>query len=839
MISTWVSVIVTLLAFVDEARNEDGRQPCAKIEVSSSIVPMGSSVSATCIIRDSCPVDIGQAGHIEWHLGDRILPSSPGANESSRVSRVVIPSFSHTRAFLTCCVRASTVQVVAGVEIRAGYPPKAPQNLSCQTNLTNPNTLTCQWDPGQQETHLPTKYSLHTQIWDSNENHSYELQPGVRHFVIPRSGFVLFSDMEVYVKALNKLGEANSAPIILEPISAAKLDPPTILNIQVVPKKYGCLKLDWSLSQHQVWMQGFRLNLEARLKTVDSSQWRQQPILMSRVKPTKPVDLCRLLHWTRYMIQIRVKYKQLSPWSEWSSSQTGVTLESAPTGHLDSWMKVSMDTRHEELNIHLFWKPSKQFRANGQNVSYTVSAQNLAGKGGKVCSTTGNYCTFQISSKAKKVYLRAINAVGKSPPTSVRIYPPKKAVAGISDLSVVPQDDTSLLVQWRSLVSSSLTGFVVEWKPLLNTDLSLTHFEIADRNQTSIAVTGSFEPYKPYGITVYPRFKDGIGLPQTVNAYSRQKAPSEVPKITIKKNWQSNVELIWDEIPLEKRNGIIKNYKIFYWNIKGVVNVANADPKERKVVLTNLDDVSLYEAFMMVSTFGGSRNGSTINFETEPFDALTVLMLAIASFVGLLLCIIFTVLSCSSKHKRLKGHFWPVVPDPANSSIKRWTSESTQDSFLPSDTEEPDLVYLSHLSFLDLPGKLNKKNHDDMWFNSSEDTSDLGESICGSPFIPEYSGSNSDSVPYATVVFSDPCSSPTPSGPPVYLRSESTQPLLETEESFTPKCYQNMTTDERQAEQCFFGPSHDCVSKEGKDLTVLWDEFPFLQALAMNENEYD
>lgn len=36
----------------------------------------------------------------------------------------------------------------------------------------------------------------------------------------------------------------------------------------------------------------------------------------------------------------------------------------------------------------------------------------------------------------------------------------------------------------------------------------------------------------------------------------------------------------------------------------------------------------------------------------------------------------------SHKHSsffcRLKGHFWPAVPDPANSSIKRWTSESTQ-----------------------------------------------------------------------------------------------------------------------------------------------------------------
>lgn len=44
-------------------------------------------------------------------------------------------------------------------------PPEAPQNLTCQTNLTNPNTITCSWDPGQRETHLPTQYSLHTEMW--------------------------------------------------------------------------------------------------------------------------------------------------------------------------------------------------------------------------------------------------------------------------------------------------------------------------------------------------------------------------------------------------------------------------------------------------------------------------------------------------------------------------------------------------------------------------------------------------------------------------------------------------------------------------------------------------
>lgn len=48
----------------------------------------------------------------------------------------------------------------------------------------------------------------------------------------------------------------------------------------------------------------------------------------------------------------------------------------------------------------------------------------------------------------------------------------------------------------------------------------------ADNLTSSLSSIGSIEPYKPYGISVYPRFKDWIGLPQTVNAYSRQKGKS-------------------------------------------------------------------------------------------------------------------------------------------------------------------------------------------------------------------------------------------------------------------------------------------------------------------------
>lgn len=834
MIYSWLSMIVALGIFANGAESENSPQPCATLQTSSSVVPIGSPVTATCDIREDCPLAIGQAVHTEWHLGDRFVPSIPVANSSGRVSVAVIPSFNHTRAFLTCSIRGSPPQVLAGAEIRAGYPPEVPQNLSCQTNLTTPNTLTCRWDVGQRETHLLTTSTLHTEIWDLNINYTYELPAGVHHFNIPRSDFVFFFEMRIYVRSVNDLGEATSLPITLEPIRAAKFDPPEIVKIQVVPKRYGCLRLSWCLSQHQAWMRYHRLNIEVRLKTANGSKW-SDAIAVNNVRPSRPLDQCRLRHWTQYFAQIRVRYQQ-SPWSEWSGSQSGVTLESAPTGRLDSWMKVSRESTPKQVNIHLFWKPSKQFCANGQRVSYIVSVHKQNVEKGKVCYTRRNHCTMQLPKRVKKVYLTAVNSAGKSSPTEIRILHHKEREA-ILHVEAVPQDDSSLRVRWKSASIPDLVGYIVEWRPLLETGLSHIRFESADKNKSSLLLTGSFEPYKPYGISVYPRFKDGIGLPQTVNAYLRQKAPSMVPKVEIMKTWGSRVQLTWDEIPLAQRNGIIQNYKIFYWNEKGPVNIVNVDPAERKVVLEDLDTVSLYEAFMMVNTLGGSMNGSTIHFETEPFDALAIVMTVTVIGIGVSFLIIFSVLSCFSKHKRLKKHLWPNVPDPANSSIKRWTSESTQNTYLGYDNKEPNLVYLSHLSFLDLPLKLNKE--EDLWSNNAEDTSDLGESICGSPFIPGYSGSNDDSIPYATVIFSGQCNSPSPEEANVYLRSESTQPLLETEESLNPKCYQNMFTEAMSVEQCFFGPSHDCEPEEEADPFTLWDDFPFLRALAMNDNQND
>lgn len=94
-------------------------EPCATIRIWSTVVHLGSPVSATCVIRKNCPLVIGQAVQIEWHVGSRSVPGSPVADESDWVSRVVVSSFNHTKAVLTCGIKA-TSQIVAGKEIQAG-----------------------------------------------------------------------------------------------------------------------------------------------------------------------------------------------------------------------------------------------------------------------------------------------------------------------------------------------------------------------------------------------------------------------------------------------------------------------------------------------------------------------------------------------------------------------------------------------------------------------------------------------------------------------------------------------------------------------------------------------
>ncbi|KAJ3597380.1 hypothetical protein NHX12_000907 [Muraenolepis orangiensis] len=731
MTPAWVPLMSALLVIATAATHEGELIRCAEVRTSGLLVVFGSAVTASCAVRTDCPLLGGRVTNIELYLGN---------------VTAVVANFNQSRGSVTCCVHAAPCQLVGGVVVQAGFPPVAPGRVSCQTNLTTPSTMTCSWDPGHQETLMPTQYKL-------GQNRSYDVPVGVQRVVLPRSDFAFYVEMTVWVTASNALGEATSDPITVEPLSSAKFPPPYLQR--AVARRYGCLQLTWNL-QH--FMSPNKMTLEAQVRPSQTSTWTLATVRSKSV-------VCDLLHGTQYQVQIRTCY-QGSPWSDWSESQTGFTLEKAPVGPLDYWMKIPKERKDKFLAYRLFWKPSSQFRSNGRVLSYTVSDP----WGRQVCSTAASSCDLRLKTQWKKCTTTEPGCTGSGLP------------------------------------GSGVTDYVVEWRPLLETDSSRLLFELANRNQSSVLLTGHFEPYQPYEVSVYPRFEDAVGLPKRATFYTRQKAPSSVPDLKVRSRWLSYVELTWEELPLQERNGIISSYQLYYWDDPKHINVVACDVDNQRVVLKGLSKGTSYSVFLMVSTSGGDRNGSVITLRASAADGVDIAVLVALSFIGFSLITLIMFSTCLKYQK---------------CSIKSWTSDMLEELSWGWDHEEPPVMHLSHLSLMDVSEKAIQR------WSSSENTSDLGDSLCSSPLTPTFPEMPCGSVSYATIICTCPYAGQPANQVPTYLRSESTQPLLESEN------YQNMATDDdvKALEPFFFGQADGSGEEAGSDRG--WEEFPMLRALAL------
>lgn len=151
------------------------------------------------------------------------------------------------------------------------------------------------------------------------------------------------------------------------------------------------------------------------------------------------------------------------------------------------------------------------------------------------------------------------------------------------------------------------------------------------------------------------------------------------------------------------------------------------------------------------------------------------------------------------------------------------------------EVKDPVLVYLSHVSLLSLPEKEMSKGDENIksgnwpYGGKSVDADHDDSSHDSETFDSEQ---QSESVPYATVVFAGPYQcQPVP--PPAYLRSESTQPLLGEEEPFSPRPYEKMTSQINLPEADHFSTFHKNLSTE-EEKASLWMDFPMLRSLEID-----
>ncbi|NXJ33340.1 CSF3R factor, partial [Ciconia maguari] len=625
---------------------------CASAAVGSPVVPLGSAVVASCTIRSELCRGLEQGKvRITWMLDNEPVAGSqrrgPGGTE---VSNLTLPWFNRTQAKLWCWVEWNgTKQRVGMAEIRAGYPPAKPFNLSCILNLSDYG-LTCQWEQGA-DSHLPTSVTLKCagvpQAHPSRCHRSRAQavtgctpQGGRSHCTVPRRLLQLYRQMEIWVSAANALGTAESEHLCIDPMDVAKLDPPALQSIQSIPFQTDCVTLAWEVAQSNAHME---LQCELRYRAPEDPAWALVTGIVGQAGTTQ---CCGFLFGTQYHFQMRCRRSSARGyWSEWSLGRNYTTHEKGGCG----------GTRGV---------PSAQ--PGGTAVGPSVPAGTEHPR--MPCLHSG---PTAVGGE------RASAGVPRMLPSLVIPAGCPHAGQPLARLWAVPGGERSLWVRWEPPPAPA-AAYVLEWQRgssepgRCSTCWQMEH----DGAATAALIRDGIEPFQRYNISVYPLYKDAIGVPVHTAAYSKQKAPSYAPKLHLKSISKSSAELCWDLVPVEMQNGFITSYTIFWANSTAEVSSTAVNPSLSSFVIQELKPSTLYKVHIMASTAAGSTNGTSLTLVTTVLDDIEIQVLFLT--LGLIFVLLILLLICFQKNGRVKQQFWPSVPDPANSSLGKWVPAELQ-----------------------------------------------------------------------------------------------------------------------------------------------------------------
>ncbi|XP_030320392.1 granulocyte colony-stimulating factor receptor isoform X1 [Calypte anna] len=762
-----------------------GTLHCASVAVDPPVVALGSAVTASCTIRRELCHGLEQGKvRITWMLDNEPVTGNQHRDpEGMDVSTLTLPQFNRTQAKLWCWLEWNGAKQRVGMaEIRAGYPPSKPFNLSCILNLSDYG-LTCRWEQGA-DSLLPTNVTLQCSQNRAREVTGCIPQGPRSHCTVPRRLLQLYGQMELWVTATNALGSTESQRLRIDPMDVAKPDPPALQSIQSIPSQTDCVTLAWEVARSTAHME---LECELRYRAPEDPTWA---LVHGIAGQPSTLQSCGFLFGTRYHFQMRCRRSSAqSYWSVWSPGRNYTTHEKAPTGKLSVWWSTRLDGAGGQLEVQLHWKALHPREANGQVLGYhvTLSPRRKGRDPHTVCNTTHTQCNFSAPGGTRRIYLSAYNAAGESAATEVALL--ERKGQPLARLWAVPEGERSLRMRWE-VPPAPPAAYILEWHRVSSEPGECSPCWKMERNGTATTtlIQEGIEPLQRYNISVYPLYKDAVGVPIHTAAYSKQKAPSRAPKLHLKSISKSSAELCWDPVPVEMQNGFITSYTIFWASSNAEVASAAVNPTLSSFVIQELKPSTLYKVHIMASTTAGSTNSTSLTLVTMVLDDTEIQFLFLT--LGLIFVLLILLLICLQKNGRVKQQFWPSVPDPANSSLGKWVPAELQQEPPPvPGVKDPGPATISTVTVLErVVGKQPSAETTvpvvPQPYVRQESLGKPGQSWAA----PEPHRGPGDTVQYARVMGEGYKGQQ--QGPPrLYLRSSSTQPLLA---DHSPEPYGNL-----------------------------------------------
>ncbi|XP_071371765.1 interleukin-6 receptor subunit beta [Centroberyx affinis] len=779
----------------------------------SPVVEIGSNFTAMCVLINTSEAT---ADDLCWRSSDTLIPKEQYTKINESAVNVTITITSETHPWLFCeCKKESSPYVmmhqgkfIHGIILEKGYPPEKPENLSCvavqEKSLISPQ-ISCTWEPGTRGSKdVITNYTLNVAMLGETQKEAAKQN---KNGIIKWGVFPNHMRLDIWVEAENKLGKVESEHLIEESEWFVKTNPPT--DMKVIPEK------DFPTSLLMKWTRPIakeyvKLMYQIRFCSNGSPTWTNVP----SADIGKEIQSFRLQYLqpdTVYVTQVRCKHLRegYGYWSNWSTNATARTPEDIPKSRPDLWRVITPGDSRNKRRVKLICKDP--VLSNGKIRSFDIRVQGTEWESILINSSDSDYNSnprkitvlreIDLSDrKMAYIEVRANNSVGKSP----------KAVLVISKTAHEPSPveglkwwthTGQLWLEWqppnitpgRDAHRCNVTEYIVEWTSGWQMDWQREHGNI-----TKTTIRGSLEKFKRYNISVYPLYCGWTGKQVTQEAFLEQGVPLEGPSVRLNGKPGSNeAELVWKEIPQDKQHGFITNYTIFYST--GTEEHAIAVSADTySYLLKPLSSDTKYMAWIGATTIQGSVNGTEHSFSTLKYAPGEIEGIVVGVCFGFLFFVLLAVLLCIYKKDSIKKNFWPQIPNPGNSSIGTWSPDFPSKADTPKENALADVSVVEVDMFdgksvfeedkASLPLKKDK-------YLSEEHSSGIGGSSCMSS--PRQSVSDSDeggdssettasTVQYSSVVASNGYKGQTPTSlpqQPTFSRSESTQPLLDSEEN--------------------------------------------------------
>ncbi|KAM6976332.1 interleukin-6 receptor subunit beta [Tautogolabrus adspersus] len=802
------SVRKLLLVALMLAARADGQNHLVTFPQSPA-VELGSNFTATCVIINTTEVT---ADDLYWNLSGTTLPRELYSRINSSALSVTFTVTSEREEWLLCQCRNTSPNVVLnqgrfmhGLRLLKGYAVEKPENVSCvalqeETHISG--TISCEWDDsGYQTKDVPTTYKLYVKDISGKTNNISTRDTRAQ---VSLGTFPDHTNLEVWVEARNILGWAESEHLYENTGKFVKTNPPYV-RVMSETSFPTSLLLNWTPPIDKSYV---RLRYRIRFLPEGAHTWSYVP----EVDTSHEIQSFRLQNLTPdtvYVSQVSCKNSQQGHgyWSEWSNNATKRTAEDSPKGKPGLWSIISEKENTGERRVQIMCK--EPVSSNGRIIRYDMKIYNNRVKNGSRQEESLSFNTSETSSRSShreitvlnqvlipdganiRVSVSAVNSAGRSAEASLGIPERGRERPPVEELRVWPHEG-HLMVEWRPPNSSQVSEFVVEWVRGGETD-----WQRESKSTTRTNITGNLQRFVCYTVSVYGVYSGWIGRAASVEAFLEQGGPAEAPSVSLLGvPGRNKAHLVWTETPPERRRGFITNYTVHCrtgTEVKAVIVPGNSS----SYTLTSLLPDSTYDIWITASTVAGSTSGFIHSFTTQKYAPGEIEGIVVGVSLGFLFVFLMTVLLCFYKKDMIKENFWPQIPDPGESTIGTWSPD------YPLKAELPRESCLSGISVLDvercegrslfeeekegLPLKKDK-------FLSEEHSSGIGGSSCMSS--PRQSVSDSDeggdmadttasTVQYSSVVASNGYKGQTPTQPPptLFSRSESTQPLLDSEEN--------------------------------------------------------